>query len=239
MGKLNLSHFNVDDVSAVCSIIVKEAGRSVLPEASSHPTFKNLVTLSEAYSSSLGRSKDSLKAISAQQADRRRDTAEVGLQKSVEALTYLADPAKRAKAEILSHRLDRFKGIQDLPSSQETVEMNQLIALLNEPENATLVADLGLQSFVQELKEANAAYEACWDNRERDVAEFRSSQSASTLRRQVEYAINRYYDFLLMNVEYAGNREWGALQQAIYSQYLTLRQKYQPTTPKEGTPPKA
>ena len=103
--------------------------------------------------------------------------------------------------------------------------------MLEEPENAQLVKDLGLEEFVAEIKAAEAEFESMWSDRETDVTAYRNSLAATTLRRKVEASLNRYYDYVLFNAEFSGKPEWRQLQQEIYSRYLTIRQKYNVAKP--------
>ena len=229
MNKLSLHNFAVDDISSVCRIIVEEAGKCVIPEAKTHESFAHLNVCYGEFKGSLLRDKASENTSKARAADKRRDDAAVGIFVNLDGMLYSPNAVKRGKAELLIGRLDRFRGIQALPDSKETTSVQELIAVLDEAENTQLVKDLGLEEFVVELKAAEAEFESLWSDRETDVTEFRNSSSATALRRKVEYAANRYYDYVSINAEFSGKPEWRQLQQEIYSRYLTIRQKYNTT----------
>lgn len=225
--------FAVTDIGNVCWMIIEEAGKCILPEAKTHESFAHLSVCYGEFKGSLLRDKASEKTNKARVADKRRDDAEVGLFVSLDGMLYSPNAAKRGKAEVLSGRISKFRGIQAEPDSKETTDMQSLITTLDELVNAQLVKDLGLEDFVVEIKAAEAEFESLWSDRETDVTEFRNSQSATTLRRQVEYAVNRYFDYVSINAEFGGKPEWRQLQQAIYSRYLTIRQKYNAAKPEE------
>lgn len=227
MGKLNMTHFAVADISSVCRVIEEEAGKCTIPEAKSHETYTTFAANHTEYQGSLTRDKSSESSPRVVLADKRRDRAASGVFRVIDGLTYSPNPDIARKAETLSLRLDKFTGIQPLPNTQESTEIRMLTALLDEPDNAALAKDLGLEPYVAELKAAEAEFTQAWNQREADVAAFRNSLSASTLRRKMEKSINRYYDFVLYNAEFSGKPEWRSLQQQIFSRFLTIRQKYQ------------
>lgn len=235
MNKLNMNRFAVDDISSVCRITVEEAGKCVIPEAKTHESFAHLNVCYGEFKGSLLRDKASENTGKARAADKRRDDAAVGLFVNVDGMLYSPNAAKRAKAEVLSSRLAKFRGIQTLPDTKESSQMISLIAVLEEPENAQLVKDLGLEEFVAEIKAAEAEFESLWSDRETDVTAYRNSLAATTLRRKVEASLNRYYDYVLFNAEFSGKPEWRQLQQEIYSRYLTIRQKYNAAKPDSKT----
>lgn len=229
MEKLVLCRFAVADIGNVCWTIIDVAGKCVIPEAKTHESFAHLNVCYGEFKGSLLRDKASENTSKARAADKRRDDAAVGILVNLDGMLYSPNAVKRGKAELLIGRLDRFRGIQALPDSKETTSVQELIAVLDEAENTQLVKDLGLEEFVVELKAAEAEFESLWSNRETDVTEFRNSSSATALRRKVEYAANRYYDYVSINAEFSGKPEWRQLQQEIYSRYLTIRQKYNTT----------
>lgn len=235
MDRLPMHKFAVADIGNVCWMIIEEAGKCVIPEAKTHESFAHVNVCYGEFKGSLLRDKASEKTSKARAADKRRDDAAVGLIVNVDGMLYSPNAAKRGKAEVLSGRLSKFRGIQALPDTKETTGVQELITVLDEPENVQLVKDLALEEFVVEIKAAEAEYESLWSDRETDVAEFRNSQSATTLRRNVEYAVNRYFDYVTINAEFSGKPEWRQLQQAIYSRYLTIRQKYQTATKPDET----
>jgi hypothetical protein len=235
MNKLYMNRFAVTDIGNVCWMIIEEAGKCVIPEAKTHESFAHLSVCYGEFKGSLLRDKASEKTSKTRAADKRRDDAVVGLFVSLDGMFYSPNAVKRGKAEVLSSRLSKFRGIQAEPDSKETTDMQSLITTLDEPENAQLVKDLMLEEFVVEIKAAEAEFENLWSDRETDVAEFRNSQSATTLRRNVEYAVNRYFDYVTINAEFSGKPEWRQLQQEIYSRYLTIRQKYQTATKPDET----
>ncbi|WP_320052091.1 DUF6261 family protein [uncultured Acetobacteroides sp.] len=226
MSKLTMNRFANDDISSVCRISIEEAGKCAIPEAQTHESFAHLNVCYGEFKGSLLRDKASENTTKARAADKRRDDAAVGLFVSLDGMLYSPTAAKRAKAEVLSGRLAKFRGIQELPDTKESSQVISLIALLGEPENAQLVKELALDEYVVELKAAAAEFDALWSNRETDVAAFRNSLAATTLRRKVEVSVNRYYEYVLFNAEFSGKPEWRQLQQEIYSRYLTIRQKY-------------
>jgi hypothetical protein len=232
--KLAMYNFAVADISNVCRVIIEEAGKCAIPDAKTHETVVQLNELFGDFQESLLREKKSESTPMARKLDKRRDDAVVGFGKSVDGLLYSPNEAKRAKAEVLSGRLDKFTSIQALPDTKQTGQMHAFIAMLDEPENVQLVKELGLEEFVVEIKAAEAAYEGEWSNRETDVTAFRNSQAATTLRRKVEASINRYYDYVLFNADFSGKPEWRQLQQEIYSRYLTIRQKYHSAKKADG-----
>lgn len=235
MNKLNMNRFAVDDISSVCRITVEEAGKCVIPEAKTHESFAHLNVCYGEFKGSLLRDKASENTGKARAADKRRDDAAVGLFVNVDGMLYSPNAAKRAKAEVLSGRLAKFRGIHALPDTKESSQMISLIAVLEEPENAQLVKDLALEEFVVEIKAAEAEFESMWSDRETDVTAYRNSLAATTLRRKVEASLNRYYDYVLFNAEFSGKPEWRQLQQEIYSRYLTIRQKYNAAKPDSKT----
>ena len=223
--------FAVDDISSSCRVTVEVTETSPVAEAKNHETFTALKGCYGEFQVSLSRDSASESTPMARKADKRRDDAFVGMCICVDGMLYSPNEVRRGKAELLSGRLAKFRGIQTLPDTKETTQMLSLIAMLEEPENAQLVKDLGLEEFVAEIKAAEAEFESMWSDRETDVTAYRNSLAATTLRRKVEASLNRYYDYVLFNAEFSGKPEWRQLQQEIYSRYLTIRQKYNVAKP--------
>lgn len=229
MEKLVLCRFAVADIGNVCWTIIDVAGKCVIPEAKTHESFAHLNVCYGEFKGSLLRDKASENTSKARAADKRRDDAAVGIFVNLDGMLYSPNAVKRGKAEVLSGRLAKFRGIQELPDTKESSQVISLIAVLDEAENTQLVKDLGLEEFVVELKAAEAEFESLWSDRETDVTAYRNSLAATSLRRRVEASVNRYYDYVFFNAEFSGKPEWRQLQQEIYSRYLTIRQKYNTT----------
>lgn len=225
--KLALNRLANTDISSVCRVIVEESQKSVIPDIEDNTLFKDLLKDHEVFHESMTRTRMSVVTQDARKADRNRDDAIMGIQLSIEALTYSADEEKRSKADLLGRRLEKYIGIQNLPDTQETTAIKNMLIELKSEENAPLVTELGLQVFVNELEAANQEFDRLWNLREEDVTQFRNSIAATKLRSKVEDSINRYYDWVVYNSLYSEVEGWKELQKEIYSRYLTIRQKYQ------------
>ena len=105
MGKLNMTHFAVADISSVCRVIVEEAGKCTIPEAKSHETYTTFAANHTDYQGSLTRDKSSESSPKVVLADTRRDRAASGIFRVVDGLTYSPNPDIARKAETLSLRL--------------------------------------------------------------------------------------------------------------------------------------
>lgn len=231
MGKLNMNNFAVADISSVSGVLIDETVKSNIAEAKSHEAYIKVTTDHEEFKESFARDKASESTPGVRRADKRRDDGVVGLFKAVDGLLYSPNEAKRGKAEILMGRLDKFTGIQTLADTKQSTHMDTLIVLLDEPENVLLVRELGLEEYVVEIKAAQSEFMQEWSKRETDVTAYRNSVSASNLRKKMEAAINRYYDYVESNARFSSNPAWKSLQSEIYSRYLTIRQKYQVAKP--------
>ena len=75
---------------------------------------------------------------------------------------YLTSPVteKREAAMLLSPQLSAYRGIRNHEYTKQTAETRGMLAVLDDTENATAVATLGLTEEVEALREANAAFEA-------------------------------------------------------------------------------
>ncbi len=231
MDKLPMHKFAVADIDSVCGVLIDETGKSNIAEAKSHEAFVSVTTNRVEFKDSFARDKASESTPGVRKADKRRDDGVVGLFKAVDGLLYSPNEAKRGKAEIFMGRFDKFTGIQCLADTKQNTHMDTLIAMLDEPENVQLVKDLGLEEYVVEIKAAEAEFTQAWSKRETDVTAYRNSVSASNLRKTMEAAINRYYDYVDSNARFSSNPAWKSLQSEIYSRYLTIRQKYQVAKP--------
>ena len=145
-------NFAVADIGNVCWMIIEEAGKCVIPEAKTHESFAQLSVCYGEFKGSLLRDKASEKTSKARAADKRRDDAAVGLFVSLDGLLYSPNAVKRGKAEVLSGRLSKFRGIQAEPDSKETTDMQSLITTLDELENAFSVERLN-KDFFKRYKE--------------------------------------------------------------------------------------
>lgn len=229
MEKITMYKFAVADISAMAGASDEEARKSGIPEATSADAYTTLLTSTNTYREGFLRERKSENTPLVIEADKRRDDAAVGLKLFVRGLCYSPNSAKRQKAELFFSRVDEFSGISDLPLTQESEYVRSFISMLMKPENVQLAKDLNAEEYVKEVVDAQDVFDSIWSNREGDVSEFRSTQSATSMRKMLEKAVNRYFEYVTFNAEFSGKPEWRKLQQAIYSRYLTIRQKYQGT----------
>lgn len=229
MNELSLYRFSVAATSNVCLMILEEAGKCTIAEATTHPTYIALKSCYRAYQDSIDRTKKSESSPPLLAAERRRDDALTGGRSITSGLMCSPDAGVRAKAQRVFAQFDKFgAGVEKLKNEEETTKLLSILEGLDQPEIKVLVAELAIVPFVEELRAANAEYLRLWDTREDDVEEFRNSTSSTNLTRSVQEAINGYYDYVVAMSKYSEKKaEWALLASAIHSRYLTLKQKQQ------------
>ena len=228
MNELGMSNLGVADVGAVATVVKEEVGTSTLQEAKQAAPYQDVINEQLSYDECMARVSKNSKTLSKNEADKRRDDAYVGTRKAIDSLTYSPDEAIRVKATKLYSIVDMYgSGVEKYAESKESEHLKIIINLLKEPENYQMATEIGIKAFVDNLDLCEKNFRTDWGDLEGDKEEYRNSQSASNSRRKLEDAINAFYAYLAYNAKYNANKEqFAQLQRAIYSRYLSIRQKY-------------
>ena len=223
-----MSKLGVADVGAVATVIKEEVEGSTLKEAKESAPYQDVVNEQLSYDDAMARVRKNQKTVSKNEADKRRDDAYVGTRKAIDSLTYSPDETIRVKATKLFSIIDMYgAGVERKPDSKESEYLKIIINRLKEPENYQMATEIGIKAFVDNLDLCENDFRSDWGDLESDKEEYRNSLSASNSRRKLEDAINAFYGYLAYNAKYnASKEEFAQLQRAIYSRYLSIRQKY-------------
>jgi hypothetical protein len=249
MKELGMTNFGVADVGSVATVIKEEVGASTLKEAKEAIPYVDVVNGQLSYDACMARVRKNSKTLSKNEADKRRDDAYVGTRKAIDSLTYSPDEAVRVKATKLYGIMDMYgAGVEKYAESKESEHLKIIINRLKEPENYQMATEIGIKAFVDNLDLCEKDFRTDWGDLEGDKEEYRNSQSATNSRKKLEDAINAFYAYLDYNAKYHANKEqFAQLQRAIYSRYLSIRQKYierkkkdseKKDSDKKDTPPK-
>ena len=223
-----MSKLGVADVGAVATVIKEEVVASTLIEAKESAPYQDVVNEQLSYDDAMARVRKNQKTVSKNEADKRRDDAYVGTRKAIDSLTYSPDETIRVKATKLFSIIDMYgAGVERKPDSKESEYLKIIINRLKEPENYQMATEIGIKAFVDNLDLCENDFRSDWGDLESDKEEYRNSLSASNSRRKLEDAINAFYAYLAYNAKYNASKEqFAQLQRAIYSRYLSIRQKY-------------
>jgi hypothetical protein len=228
MNELGMSNLDVADVDAVATVVKEEVLASTLKEAKESAPYQDVVNEQLSYDACMARVRKNQKTLSKNEADKRRDDAYVGTRKAIDSLTYSPDETIRIKATKLYSIMDMYgAGVEKYAESKESEYLKIIINRLKEPENYQMATEIGVKAFVDNLDKCENDFRSNWGEMESDKEEFRNSLSATKSRRKLEDAINAFYGYLAYNAKYNANKEqFAQLQRAIYSRYLSIRQKY-------------
>ena len=239
-----MTNLGVADVGSVATVIKEEVVASTLKEAKEAAPYLDVVNEQLSYDDCMARVRKSENTLSKNEADKRRDDAYVGTRKAIDSLTYSPVEEVSKKATKLYNIMDMYgASVERLPDSKESEYLKIIINRLKEPENYQLATEIGIKVFVDNLDKCENDFRSDWGEMESDKEEYRNSQSATKSRRKLEDAINAFYAYLAYNAKYHASKEqFAQLQRAIYSRYLSIRQKYNERKKKESekkdTPPK-
>ena len=223
-----MAKLGVADVGAVATVIKEEVVASPLTEAKESAAYQDVVNEQLSYDEAMARVRKSDNTLSKNEADKRRDDAYVGTRKAIDSLTYSPVEEVSKKATKLYSIMDMYgASVERLPDSKESEYLKIIISRLKEPENYQMATEIGVKVFVDNLDKCENDFRSDWGEMESDKEEFRNSLSATKSRRKLEDAINAFYGYLAYNAKYNANKEqFAQLQRAIYSRYLSIRQKY-------------
>ena len=223
-----MAKLGVADVGAVATVIKEEVVASTLKEAKESAPYQDVVNEQLSYDEAMARVRKSDNTLSKNEADKRRDDAYVGTRKAIDSLTYSPVEEISQKATKLYSIMDMYgASVERLPDSKESEYLKIIINRLKEPENYQMATEIGVKVFVDNLDKCENDFRSDWGEMESDKEEFRNSLSATKSRRKLEDAINAFYGYLAYNAKYNANKEqFAQLQRAIYSRYLSIRQKY-------------
>ena len=223
-----MAKLGVADVGAVATVIKEEVVASTLTETKKSTPYQDVVNEQLSYDEAMARVRKSDNTLSKNEADKRRDDAYVGTRKAIDSLTYSPVEEVSKKATKLYSIMDMYgASVERLPDSKESEYLKIIINRLKEPENYQMATEIGVKVFVDNLDKCENDFRSDWGEMESDKEEFRNSLSATKSRRKLEDAINAFYGYLAYNAKYNANKEqFAQLQRAIYSRYLSIRQKY-------------
>ncbi len=223
-----MAKLGVADVGSVATVIKEEVVASTLKEAKESAPYQEVVNEQLSYDDAMARVRKSDNTLSKNEADKRRDDAYVGTRKAIDSLTYSPVEEVSKKATKLYSIMDMYgASVERLPDSKESEYLKIIINRLKEPENYQMATEIGVKVFVDNLDKCENDFRSDWGEMESDKEEFRNSLSATKSRRKLEDAINAFYGYLAYNAKYNANKEqFAQLQRAIYSRYLSIRQKY-------------
>ena len=223
-----MSNLGVADVGAVATVVKEEVEISTLKEAKESAPYQDVINEQLSYDDAMARVRKSDNTLSKNEADKRRDDAYVGTRKAIDSLTYSPVEEVSKKATKLYSIMDMYgASVERLPDSKESEYLKIIINRLKEPENYQMATEIGVKVFVDNLDKCENDFRSDWGEMESDKEEFRNSLSATKSRRKLEDAINAFYGYLAYNAKYNANKEqFAQLQRAIYSRYLSIRQKY-------------
>ncbi|WP_320053997.1 DUF6261 family protein [uncultured Acetobacteroides sp.] len=227
-GRISNDQPCVADVGAVATVIKEEVVGTTLKEVKESAAYQEVVSEQLSYDDSMARVRKSENTLSKNEADKRRDDAYVGTRKAIDSLTYSPDEAIRGKATKLFSIMNMYSsGVEKLPDSKESEYLKIIISRMKEPENYQMATEIGIKAFVDNMDKCESDFRSDWGEMENDKEEYRNSQSATNSRRKLEDAINAFYAYLAYNAKYNASKEqFAQLQRAIYSRYLSIRQKY-------------
>ena len=230
-----MAKLGVADVGSVATVIKEEVVASTLKEAKESAPYQEVVNEQLSYDEAMARVRKSDNTLSKNEADKRRDDAYVGTRKAIDSLTYSPVEEVSKKATKLYSIMDMYgASVERLPDSKESEYLKIIINRLKEPENYQMATEIGVKVFVDNLDKCENDFRSDWGEMESDKEEFRNSLSATKSRRKLEDAINAFYGYLAYNAKYNANKEqFAQLQRAIYSRYLSIRQKYNERTKKD------
>lgn len=234
MKRIGFSSFSTTDVGSMATVEEEEVATSNLVEAKESPEFKEVVADHVDYQESMVRARKSQNTEVKIASDKNLDDAWVGIRQMVWGLTYSPDPVVAQKAHRFYAVLDTYgAGVENLSYTEESEKIEAILVKLREPANLQLALDLNVKPFVDHVAVCSETFRRDWGNLESDKEAFRNSVSASNSRRKLEASLVRFFGLVAYSAQYAPAKreEWAKLESAIYSRYLTIRQKY--TAPKK------
>ena len=240
MKRLGLSKFSVTDSGSMATVVEEEVTNANLVEAKESTEFKEVVADHVEYQESLVRVSKSQNTEVKVASDKNLDDAWVGIRQMVWGLTYSPDPTVAQKAHRFYALLDTYgAGVEVLSATEESEKIDAILVKLLEPANQQLAVDLGVKPFVDHLSACAETFRRDWGNLEADKEAFRNSTSATNSRRKLEASLVAFYELVAYSAQYAPAKreEWAKLESAIYSRYLTIRQKYTEPKKKDDTTP--
>lgn len=236
MKKISLTALPTTEVSGVGLVYEEEVEKSNLPEAKESPLYLEVKSNRVEYNESLRRKSKCENFEAKQAADKALDDAYVGSRQIVLGLTYSPDSVIAQKATRLYSKLDMYgSGVERLKDTDESVKIGNILVELDAPEIKQLILDLNVKAYIDEVRLRANNFRRDWGNLESDKEAYRTSVSATNSRRKLEVSLVAFYDFVAYSAQYAPAKreEWAQLESAIYSRYLTIRQKY--TAPKKDS----
>lgn len=227
-----MTKLGVADVSAIATGVIEVVDDSDVQEVKETPLYSNIVSEQVVFKESLARLRKSDSTEAKVVADKKRDGSFIGVRKYFDSLTYSPVEGVCEKATKLYGIVNMYgSGVESFPDSKESEYLSIIIAKLMEPANFQMVTEVGGKEYLEKLVKDEKEFMANWGDQEADKHAFRNSKSATQSRRKLESAINVFYGYLVYSASYApANRDkFAKLQSAIYSRYLSIKQKYNET----------
>ena len=192
-------------VGACCNFHVKtiqyitDATPAALHIEGKMPGYTSVVTT---LSSLVNRQRAYISTGAMKETDLRRDHA-LGVINNV-VCDYQTTPVaeKQAAAKLLYPQLSPYRGIRDHEYNKQTSEIRGMLSLLDQEQNKAAITTLGLNEELEALREANAAFDAIYDQRV-DEASVRKELNKIKTSDVIEQANALYLDIVLTVNAYA------------------------------------
>ena len=202
--KITLQKLSTKDLATLAQRIINSSKNGNYTVVENHELLLSIEEQYSIYDKVYAKLAFSGKGQTVAEADRTRDHLFSGMKKFLKGYEGLPSLDNYQIAmDVLSifktHGLDLDK----LSYSAETAQMKKLIEELEKPETLNKLSALNLETIFNQLKTAQADFEAIYAEQAEANADLRQLPSASTIRKNLEVAIKNYLNLLtaMKNVE--------------------------------------
>ena len=202
--KITLQKLSTKDLATLAQRIINSSKNGNYTVVENHELLLSIEEQYSIYDKVYAKLAFSGKGQTVAEADHTRDNLFSGIKKFLKGYEKLPSLDNYQIAmDVLSifktHGLDLDK----LSYSAETAQMKKLIEELEKPETLNKLSALNLETIFNQLKTAQADFEAIYAEQAEANADLRQLPSASTIRKNLEVAIKNYLNLLtaMKNVE--------------------------------------
>lgn len=174
-----------------------------------------------AYKAGLDSDKSSKIDQELKKADKLRDADLSILRKQIRSFSGSQRPEKAEHYQTLKHLLDENKGIESLQFSKENAKINQLLERLETPKYTAAISGLGLTSFVNDLKESQAAFEKLYTD-DKHAKSGQTVYNMKTLREQLVADYNLIIDYTEVMLAFRSEN----IFQKVFNSFNTNRKTF-------------
>ncbi len=195
--KLTFGKLNTKTLATLAKRVINSSKSGNYTLIENHPLLLEIEKEYEIYEKVYSKLVYSGKGEQVAQMDKKRDSLMTGIRLVVRGYSKMTALPIHKEAKELLETISQFgSNITTLSYSDETAQLIKLLEELNIEDNKKKLENLGLTEAIERLKEVQTEFEQLYTEQAEANAELRALPSATTIRKDLEQALKKYFKLL-------------------------------------------